>query len=110
MGTPTTADAVSCDPTAITSTADVAPTSDATSSRSELIRDPGSTKEEQRARQAQLVDQGRIPVPSTDVEQAGGGGVGALDHLFTGEPESQQIGDHQHPGGVIDDSGFMIDS
>ena len=47
--------------------------------------------------------------PSGDVEQPGGGGVGALCDLLAGKPESQQIREHQHPGGVIDHAGFMID-
>src|SRR4029453_18113166 len=65
---------------------------------------------EQRARQTQLVDQGRIPAPGTDVKQTRGGRVGTLADLLPGKPESQQIREHQHPGRVIDDTGFLINS
>jgi hypothetical protein len=96
---------VSCDPTAITSKA--APTSAATSSRSGTRIDQ---EREQRARQAQLVNQGRIQDSRTDLEQPGGEGVGTLADLLTCKPESQQIRDHQHPGRFIDDTGFLINN
>src|SRR4029450_9794846 len=87
MGTPTTPEAVSCAPTAITSNAAVAPTSAATSSRRAPIRVPGSTKNgnSDRGRLSLSIKVAfQVPVPTSSIPV-----VEALVRSTTCSPVSQ---------------------
>jgi hypothetical protein len=82
---------MSCDPDRDPSKA--APTSAATSSRSEPTRDPDRprTGNSQRGKLSLSIKVTfQVPEPIS----------------LTCKPESQQIRDHQHPGRFIDDTGF----
>ena len=101
-GTPTTADAVSCEPTVVTSGSWSIPSSSRTVGRQRREDLPGRDDVgQQPGGQAQRLDQLRRPAPGAGVDQAGGGGDGLLGDLAAGEPVAQQVRDQQRAGGVL---------
>ena len=103
-GTATTADAVSCEPTAITGSgppgrpgpSPASPGSAASSGRRVPITRAGlAQRREQPGGQAGPPDQVPRPVPGPGVVQLGGGRVGHLGADLTGQPVGEQVGDQQ---------------
>ena len=99
IGTPTTADAVSCEPTATTGT--TPPTCSATwGSRSPTSSTGVDEVGEERRVEAEADHQLGVPGAGGDVEQPGGGGVGALGDVVAGQGGSDQVGDQQDRVGL----------
>ena len=101
-GTPTTAEAVSCEPTATTGTSGATPRSAATSGSSGPTTEPAS-------RSGGRIDQGSSsrlarslrPLAGADVEQPGRRGVGALGADLAGQPVAEQVGQQEHGVGRL---------
>ena len=100
-GTPTTAEAVSCEPTAITGTSRAGPTRAATSGSSVPTTVARvAQRREQVGAQAELLEQRRCPLARRGVVALGGRGVGALGTHLAGEPVRQQVREEQQRRGV----------
>ncbi len=97
-GVPTTAEAVSWDPTA-TSDSRSTPSEEATSADTSPTTSPGSDQvREDLPRQAQHRDELVVPPPGARVEQTGRRGVGDLGDLTAGQPVAEQVGHQQQAG------------
>ena len=103
IGTPTTAEAVSCEPTAVTGTAGAPTRGHLGEQRADGRRRRRPAAGTASTGQAEPVEQLGVPGSrAVHVEQPGGGGVGALDAPLAGQPVGQQVRDQQQAVGGLE--------
>ncbi len=99
IGTAATADAVSCEPTAITGRS--APMRSATSGRSRPMTVPGSTRSARGGVDPETGRERHIPGAGLHVQQACRRGVGPFGDAGTGEEEGEEVRDEERGVGVV---------
>ena len=98
-GTATIAEAVSCEPTAMTS-------SGAPTARSRVAREAAEVRAgidergQDGCRNAEPLGELEVPLARADIDQAGGRRVGALGDAGAGEEERDEVGDEERDVGL----------